>query len=217
MKLHRHMSKETPIRWVRHYKSRNSAEIAMKPEISINLQAQMLQMLQMHQNKSSPLSICPKMCCCVLCVQRIFYSWCCCFCWWDYVCLYVVWKVQNGKERQKHTWYGPGIFGGKTQFNERRMIRVKQAVAKRVFCMQIKYFIINWNEGVESLVAVVVCIFSSSVLFTFLFCFWPSTFYGWCQWETFEVNGGDYLFIRLIFIHISTNFVLFTSIMRIHM
>ena len=39
------------------------------------------------------------------------------------------------------------------------MIRAKQAVTKRVFCMQIKYFIINWNEGVESLVAVVVCIF----------------------------------------------------------
>lgn len=74
-----------------------------------------------------------------------------------------------------HTCVWTGDFPMKKQntiqFNQRfKWCNANEHLSKRVFCTRMKYFIINWNEGVESVVAVAVV---STVRFVCWFRFVP--------------------------------------------
>lgn len=129
---------------------------------------------------------------CFMCTKDSAHDWiihvCMFVCRYVCVCTYVCCvEGINRTQRQQHTRCGPEIFDEKTQFNQRRMMRCERTVTRRVFCMRMKYFIPNWNEGVESLVAVVDVVF---FCYFFVFSFWSFS-----QLKLFEVSSDDYLFI----------------------
>lgn len=134
----------------------------------------------MHSYQSRPFRSVRYVAVYFVCVQRIFYPW---WRWLIGLCMFVRTRMLHEGikwvyKQNTHVMDWRFSWRKKNQSNpQQNECDANELFAKRVFCMRIKYFIINWNEGVESVAVVdvfrTVC-FSFLRYFIFLLGRWTS-------------------------------------------